>query len=125
MLSNNILSLFSIQSKDIHQSKQCTISEYISHTPLLHPFQILPSAHPIAGFELAPIAFTGDDVECFAASVVSYLFRQRRGRFADFQHITGDCVCRTLVGGIRRRNGCAGAVRQANPAVHTDASPIL
>lgn len=51
----------------------------------LHLLQILPCTHPIAGFELTPIAFLGDDVEDFAAGVQPDLFGERGGRFADVQ----------------------------------------
>lgn len=39
----------------------------------LYPLQILPGAHPIAALELTPVAFLGDEVECFAAGVLSNL----------------------------------------------------
>lgn len=91
----------------------------------LRLLQILPSAHPIAGFELAPIAFAGDDVERFAAAVLSDLFGERGGGFTDFQHITGHCICRTLVGGGCGRNRLCVTVRQTNPALCADSAPVL
>ena len=97
----------------------------------LHLLQVLPCTHPVAALELAPIAFLGDDVEDFAAGVLSDLFGERGGRFADFQHIAGHCVCRAFVGwfgggcGSRCRNRCSDAICEANPAGCTDSAPIL
>ena len=56
----------------IHPQSDLCHAQY--QNTYLHPFQILPCAHPIAAFELTPIAFTGNDVEDFAAGVFADLF---------------------------------------------------
>ena len=97
----------------------------------LHLLQILSCTHPIAALELTPIAFLGDDVEDFAAGVLPDLFGKCGGRFADFQHITSHCICRTFVDGIgegcgsRCRNRSSSAICEANPEVCADSAPVL